>query len=94
MRKVYYNGIEWKMSKKFHVEVFDEDDVSSVLITGSPSDIRKTMRMAEMCGRVHYYVDRPIMREGGIYEFYAEQGENFYHIYRHEKSEVKHEIYG
>lgn len=90
MRKVYYNGVEWKMSKNFHVEVYEEDGISSVLIKGSPSDIRKTMRMAEMCGRVHYYVDRPIMREGRIYEFYAKQGEYYYHIYRH--SDTKREV--
>lgn len=41
---------------------------ADVVVTGSPSDIRKVVRDIEKAGYYNLYVDAPIMREGCTYQ--------------------------
>lgn len=82
--KRYYdpNGLEWKMSNAFSIVnvVSEEDD--RCIVTGSPADIRKMMRIAEAFGFIPFNCGKPIMREGRKYQLHVVDGSPFYHIYR------------
>ena len=82
--KLYYDpaGNKRKMSNKFSIMNMVEAEESRIIVTGSPADIRKMMRVAEQYGFISYHCGRPIMREGRIYELHVVEGEPFYHIYR------------
>lgn len=53
----------FKVSKKCHADFPDSD----IIVTGSPSDIRKVCRDIETVGYYNLYENAPIMREGRIY---------------------------
>lgn len=53
----------FKVSKKCHADFSDSD----IIVTGSPSDIRKVVRDIETAGYYNLYENAPIMREGRIY---------------------------
>lgn len=54
----------FKVSKKCHADFPDSD----IIVTGSPSDIRKVVRDIEKAGYYNLYENAPIMREGRTYQ--------------------------
>lgn len=61
-----FNGLtQWfTVSKKCHADFPDAD----IIVTGSPSDIRKVVRDIEKAGYYNLYENAPIMREGRVYQ--------------------------
>ena len=76
----YVLGI--KVSKSCKATYREEEGVVYWTITGSPSDIRKMVRMVEAGGRTPWYTNRAVMREGRRYSLQFYSDNDFYYIYR------------
>lgn len=61
-----FNGLtQWfTVSKKCHADFIGTD----IIVTGSPSDIRKVVRDIKTAGYYNLYENAPIMREGRTYQ--------------------------
>lgn len=77
----YYNKRYLRMSKQFKLLGPDEDDYWSCV--GSPADIRKAIKILEFwTGAGPLYVDKPVMREGRLYELTLDPTETYWTVSR------------
>ena len=75
------SGRSWKMSNSFKIVESEEEGVTFVEATGSPSDIRKMRKIAAAYGYIPYHSFYPIMREGRKYGIrFIEYDQFFYHF--------------